>query len=210
MCRVRASSRSVWTLLAGATFFLLPQLASAQYYPPPGYPPYPPPGGGGVNPAFGSNTSSLQNTISSGGVNRMTNSLANPLNFIQYGQTTGIGPIRGTVRIYNVFGTYAQTGGGGNATTGGGNFLGSNTGAGGFGTQIPGSGATTGDDGPQGVLLHVNYAQMFFPNQQNLNQSNNAQTGFQSGGGLGGYPGFGYGYGNPVGKGGFGNGGSGL
>src|SRR5262249_1903999 len=177
------------------------------------YPPYPyPPPGGGQNPAFGSNTSSLQNTIGTQGINRMTNSLANPLNFIQYGQTTGVGPIRATVRIYNVFGTYALEGAGGNATTGGGNFLGSNTGAGGFGTQIPGSGATNGDDGPQGVLLHVNFAQMFFPNQQAINQSNNAQTGFQGGGGFGGFPGGGFGYGFPggYGKGGFGNGGSGL
>src|SRR5262245_8145874 len=39
-----------------------------------------------------------------GGVTRATSSLANPLNFYQYGQVTGVGPITGTVRIYNQFG----------------------------------------------------------------------------------------------------------
>src|SRR5262245_37873644 len=43
-----------------------------------------------------------------GGVTRATSSLANPLDFYQYGQVTGVGPIRGTVRIYNQFGLMEQ------------------------------------------------------------------------------------------------------
>src|SRR5262249_7213355 len=117
------------------------------------------------------------------------------------------------VRIYNVFGTYMFEGGGSSGGVGdgaqGGNFLGSNTGAGGFGTQIPGSGASNGDDAPAGVLLHVNYAHMFFPNQQQINQSNNIGI---NGGGFQGFPPGGFGYGFPPygGKTYFGNGGSGL
>ena len=57
---------------------------------------------------------------------------------------------------------------------------------------MPGSGASNGDDGPAGTLLHVNYAHMFFPNQQQINQSNNIGI---NGGGFQGFPGgFGYGY----------------
>src|SRR5262249_35654644 len=71
------------------------------------------------------------------------------------------------------------------------------TGVKGFGTGLPGAGATyNGDDPPQGVLLHVNYAALFFPDQQKVNQLNNAANG-------GSFGAFG-------GKGGGGNGGCGL
>lgn len=150
------------------------------------------------------------------GVNRMTNSLANPLNFIQYGQTTGVGPIRGTVRIYNTFGTLDIQGGGG---LGQGFQAGQQVGQG-FGGlantagsgNIPGIGATQGgDDPPQGVLLHVQYAQMFFPNQRQINQNAfQTQPPLGGGGGFGGFGGFGGG-GFGGGKSQFnGNGGSGL
>jgi len=187
--------------------------AAYPYPPPPGYPggypqnPYQP-----QQPIIPGNTSSTANVIGGGGVTRATSYLANPIGFHQWGQTTGVGPIRGTVRIYNVFGTYMFEGGGSSGGQGGslqgGNFLGTNTGSGGFGTNIPGSGASNGDDAPSGVLLHVNYAHMFFPNQTNINQSNNIGVG---GGGGGGIPGgFGYGYPgggfSPYGQ----NGGSGL
>jgi hypothetical protein len=133
------------------------------------------------------------------GIRRMTNSLANPLNFQQYGQMTGVGPIRGTVRIYNQFG---QQGSGGlngmnSDPFGGGGGYGGQGGMGGGGggsSQLPGVGATPGDDPPQGVLLHVNYAQMFLPHspQTNSNFSNpyNRYPGFGAGfpGGYGGYP----------------------
>src|SRR5262249_2225536 len=45
---------------------------------------------------------------SAGGIVRATSSLANPLNFYQWAQITGVGPIRGTVRIYNQFGLVEQ------------------------------------------------------------------------------------------------------
>src|SRR5262249_10102689 len=99
-----------------------------------------------------------------GGVTRATSSLANPLNFYQYGQVTGVGPIRGTVRIYNQFGLLGQdqnSGGLGGSLVLGANNLNNQ--------QLPGQGNTQGDDPPQGVLLHVNYAQMFLPNQQQIN-----------------------------------------
>ncbi|OAI50603.1 hypothetical protein AYO44_17660 [Planctomycetaceae bacterium SCGC AG-212-F19] len=132
-----------------------------------------------------------------GGINRMTNSLPNPINFQQYGQMTGVGPIRGTVRIYNQFGPQ-QMSGNSNPYTGQGGQGGGGSGGGG---SLPGVGATQGDDPPQGVLLHVNYAQMFLPSQpqQNNNNFNNPYgrfPGFGAGfpGGFGGYP---YGAGFP-------------
>jgi hypothetical protein len=149
-----------------------------------------------------------------GGVVRATSSLANPMNFYQYGQTTGIGPIHGTVRIYNQFGQQGQQQDPLSQALGGSNNQ-----------QLPGQGATQGDDPPQGVLLHVNYASMFLPNQQQVNGGGN-QFGRGGGGagpyGLGGgYGGFGGPYGGGFGggfgpgmggfgKGGFGNGGNGL
>ncbi|OAI49986.1 hypothetical protein AYO44_06025 [Planctomycetaceae bacterium SCGC AG-212-F19] len=149
------------------------------------------------------------------GVNRMTNSLANPLNFQQYGQTTGVGPIRGTVRIYNTFGILDIQGGGGLAQ---GFQAGQQVGQG-FGGQantagsgnIPGIGATQGgDDPPQGVLLHVQYASLFFPNQRQINQ-NAFQTQAPIGGGFGGFPGQPFGQFGGGGKSQFnGNGGAGL
>jgi hypothetical protein len=145
-------------------------------------------GGGGMN-----------NSNGGGGLRRATSQLANPMNFWQYGQVTGIGPIRGTVRIYNQFGTLALAG-----------LQGMNAGINGGGQQLPGQGATAdGDDPPQGVLLHVNYAQMFLPNQQQL-QNQQYPRPF---GGFGGFPAYGYpgafGLGS-VGKMSFGNGASGL
>jgi hypothetical protein len=124
------------------------------------------------------------------GIARATGRLSNPTTFHQYSQTTGVGPIR--VRLFNIFGTFARTGSGG-----GGGAVGS-------GTGLPGSGATYGgDDPPQGVLLHVNCANMFLPSQAQVNQLNNT-TGFG---------GFGHaGFSNPgASKGGYlGNGDSGL
>jgi hypothetical protein len=163
--------------------------------------PFQNPGGGpGVgNPGGGGNQAQ--------GIMRATSKLPNPLNFWQYGQTTGVGVIHGTVRIYNEFGTLAQ---GGSQTQGGIGGGGSSTG------QLPGQGATQGDDPPQGVLLHVNYAAMYLPTQQQINaQSQNRNQpyggfgGYGGGypGGFGGYGGFGPGGG---GKGVFGNGGNGL
>jgi len=151
-----------------------------------------------------------------GGVTRATSSLANPINFYQYGQVTGVGPITGTVRIYNQFGLVGQQDQNQNQFGGGGNQ-----------NQLPGQGATQGDDPPQGVLLHVNYANMFLPNQQQINGGGNQFGGGGRGpyGGYGGgYPGYGGGYGpggfgggfgpgfgGGFGKGGaFGNGGNGL
>lgn len=135
-----------------------------------------------------------------GGVTRATSSLANPINFYQYGQQTGIGPIRGTVRIYNQFGTTGQQqqdplsqalGGGNNQ-------------------QLPGQGATQGDDPPQGVLLHVNYANMFLPNQQQMNQGGNQNQFGRGGGGFGPFGQGGFGPGGFGGNGGFGPGGFGM
>jgi hypothetical protein len=130
--------------------------------------------------------------------------LANPINFYQWGQVTGVGPIRGTVRIYNQFGLMEQQ----NQNQGGGGLYGGLLGGlGGLGNQnqLPGQGATNGDDPPQGVLLHVNYANMFLPNQQQVTGQNRGGFG-GFGGGFGGAPGFGYG----GGKGYFGNGANGL
>jgi hypothetical protein len=141
------------------------------------------------------------------GIQRATSKLPNPLNFWQYGQTTSVGVIHGTVRIYNEFGTLAQ---GGSLTQGGGMGGGGTTG------QLPGQGATQGDDPSAGVLLHVNYAAMYLPTQQQINaqaQNRNAYGGFGgfSGGYGGGYPAVYGGFGGGVaGKGVFGNGGNGL
>jgi hypothetical protein len=139
-----------------------------------------------------------------GGVSRATSSLANPINFYQWGQVTGVGPIRGTVRIYNQFGLIEQQNQ--NQGGGGGLYGGLLGGLGGLGNQnqLPGQGATNGDDPPQGVLLHVNYANMFLPNQQQVTGQNRSTFG-GFGGGFG-APGFGYG----GGKGYFGNGANGL
>jgi hypothetical protein len=131
--------------------------------------------------------------------------LANPLNFYQWAQITGVGPIRGTVRICNQFGLVAQQ-----LQQQNGDPYASLFGLGGQ-NQLPGQGATPGDDPPQGVLLHVNYANMFLPNQAQLNAGNRSGFGSFS------YPGFGYPYGGGLGssyggfgKGNFGNGGAGL
>ena len=146
-------------------------------------------------------------------IQRSINMLPTTVNYWQYSQITGVKPIIGTVRIYNTFGTLGiQNGGGlGQGFQAGGQqqgiLGGQQQGAQG---NIPGIGATQGDDPPQGTLLHVQYAQLFFPNQQNINQQAFGNQGMGGGfgglGGLGGNP-FG-GFGKPGG--GFGNGGSGL
>jgi hypothetical protein len=138
---------------------------------------------------------------SGGGVTRATSSLANPINFYQYGQATGVGPIRGTVRIYNQFGLVGE-----DQNQNGLNGLNNLFGFGNNNQQLPGQGNTQGDDSPQGVLLHVNYAQMFLPNQQQVGGGGVAglRGGFGAFGGSFGYGGGGFG------KGYFGNGGSGL
>jgi hypothetical protein len=143
-------------------------------------------------------------------IQRSTNFLPNPVNYWQYTQVTAVKPIIGTVRIYNTFGTLGVPGGGGlgqgftaGTQFGGGGGFGGQTGAGG---NIPGIGTSSGgDDPPQGVLLHVQYANMFFPNQQQIN----AQS-FQPPQGGGGFPGFGGGFPGFGGKGYFGSGRSGL
>jgi hypothetical protein len=148
-----------------------------------------------------------------GGVQRATSSLANPINFYQWGQVTGVGPIRGTVRIYNQFGLVEQQNQNQGGAGGFGGLLGGLGGLGGNNNQLPGQGATQGDDPPQGVLLHVNYANMFLPNQQQVTgQNQGGFGGFGRGfGGVGGVPGFGGGFGGPgFGKGGFGNGATGI
>jgi hypothetical protein len=103
-----------------------------------------------LNPAFTNSLASngLGNQQPQG-TQRSTSTLANPMNFYQYGQITGTGPSNGTVGIYNQFGLlgmqynpYSSVTGG--VTSGGGNP-------------------------PPGVLLSVNYAQMFLPNQQTIN-----------------------------------------
>jgi hypothetical protein len=202
--------------LAFVVLSLLPTSVEAQFRPPinplnPLFPPaFPPvlPLPVPVNP----------NSINGGGggVTRATSSLANPIDFYQWGQVTGVGPIRGTVRIYNQFGLVEQNQQNQGGLGGFGGLLG---GLGGLNNnnQLPGQGATQGDDPPQGVLLHVNYANMFLPNQQQINGGQN-QGGFGGfgrgfGGGFGGVPGFGGGYGGipgGFGKGGFGNGASGI
>jgi hypothetical protein len=180
---------SLFLALVLAVFWLLPNRADA-YYMPPSQNPF---ANGGSGLGGGGNQAQ--------GITRATSNLPNPLNFWQYGQVTGVGPIRGTVRIYNEFGTLVQ---GGSLTQGG---LGGGRGS------LPGQGATQGDDPPQGVLLSVNYAAMFLPTQQQIN--NQGQGGFGNPyGGFGGFPaigGYPGGFGNyGGGKGAFGNGGNGL
>jgi hypothetical protein len=184
------------TALASAALCLLPDRAEAFGIPP---------GGGGFP---GGPQNNAAGTNSGGGLKRATSNLPNPMNFWQYGQITGVSPTRGTVRIYNQFGTLAMSG-----------MQGQNAGINGGGNQLPGQGTTAdGDDPPQGVLLHVNYANMFLPNQQQLQNQNQQRPGFGGfGGGLGGYPGgfggypggFGGGFGGGF-PGGFQNGGTGL
>src|SRR5262245_17732929 len=89
--------------------------------------------------AGGGNFSGVGNFGLGGGLTRATGLLANPTNFMQYSQTTGVGPIRGTVRIYNQFGLLATSGGG---AGGGGAF-------GGFGAAggMPGVGGMQGGAG---------------------------------------------------------------
>ncbi len=126
---------------------------------------------------------------------RAQNNIPNPVNFWQYSQVTGVKPTFGTVTIYNQFGQqgmaqnpFQQAGIGGIGGVGGAG------GAGGAGGQGKSNG---GDDPPQGVLLHVNYANMFFPNQQQINNQNALQPGLGGigGGGLGGLGGIGgFGY----------------
>ncbi len=116
---------------------------------------------------------------------RAQNNIPNPVNFWQYSQVTGVKPTFGTVTIYNTFGQQGMTqnpfqqAGIAGAGAGGG--------AGGIGMTVG------GDDPPQGVLLHVNYANMFLPNQQQINQQNALNPGFGGGlgGGLGGIGGIG-------------------
>jgi hypothetical protein len=185
-------------LVAAAIFWLLPEQAHAYGYPYPYPTPFPPPN---------NNMNNNNQANGGGGLMRATSQLANPMNFWQYGQVTGVAPIRGTVRIYNQFGTLAMAG-----------LQGMNAGINGGGNQLPGQGTTAdGDDPPQGVLLHVNYANMFLPNQQQLQNQQRSFGGFGGFGGFpggypgafGGYPG-GYGFGGFGGPGGFQNGGHGL
>jgi hypothetical protein len=179
--------------LAAAGLCLLPERAEAYGFPQQPFP------GGPQNNAAGTN--------SGGGLKRATSNLPNPMNFWQYGQITGVAPTRGTVRIYNQFGTLAMAG-----------LQGQNAGINGGGNQLPGQGTTAdGDDPPQGVLLHVNYANMFLPNQQQLQNQGQQRPGFGGfGGGFGGYPGGFGGYPGAYGgfgggiPGGFQNGGNGL
>jgi hypothetical protein len=163
-----------------------------------------PPGGGGFP---GGPQNNAAGTNSGGGLKRATSNLPNPMNFWQYGQITGVSPTRGTVRIYNQFGTLAMSG-----------LQGQNAGINGGGNQLPGQGTTAdGDDPPQGVLLHVNYANLFLPNQHQLQGQNQQRPGYGGfggypggyPGGFGGYPGVG-GFGGFGGAGGFQNGGNGL
>jgi hypothetical protein len=197
----RALRCCAFSALATGACWLLTDRGEAYYQPPGGgVNPFQNPGGGPGVGAPGGGGNQAQ------GITRATSKLPNPLNFWQYGQTTGVGVIHGTVRIYNEFGTLAQ---GGSQTQGG-------IGGGGSTGQLPGQGATQGDDPPQGVLLHVNYAAMYLPTQQQINaQSQNRNQ--QPYGGFGGYPGVGGfgGYGGGFapgigGKGVFGNGGNGL
>jgi hypothetical protein len=108
-----------------------------------------------LNPAFSgqfsTNTSSgtSSGTTQPQGIQRSTTTLANPLNFWQYGQVTGVGPTTGTVGIANTFG-----------------ILGMQSYAMGLNNNPTG---TQGDSAPPGVGLSVNYAQQFFPNQTLIN-----------------------------------------
>ncbi len=117
---------------------------------------------------------------------RAQNSIPNPVNFWQYSQVTGVKPTFGTVTIYNTFGQQGMAQNpfqqAGIAPAGGA----AGGGQGGIGQTVG------GDDPPQGVLLHVNYANMFLPNQQKINNQNALQPGFGGlGGGLGGLGGVG-------------------
>jgi hypothetical protein len=119
---------------------------------------------------------------------RAQNNIPNPVNFFQYSQVTGVKPTFGTVTIYNQFGQqgmaqnpFQQAGIGGIGGLGGAGGVGGNQGK-----------SNGGDDPPQGVLLHVNYANMFFPNQQQINNQNAIQPGVGGLGGLGGIGGLGY------------------
>jgi hypothetical protein len=199
-----AISKSGVLLLAGAAFSMFPTSAKAQWGSPfnPNNNPFnnpffnSNPFGSPFSPGMGIGNAGIQQ----GGVTRATSSLANPINFYQYGQITGVAPIRGTVAIYNQFGLLAMQG--------------NNSGFGSSSSsQLPGQGTTQGDDPPQGVLLHVNYANMFLPNQQQINGTGGFGQ-FGGGGGFsgGGFGGFGGGFpgGGGFGKGAFGNGASGL
>jgi hypothetical protein len=201
----RTIARAGVGALAMAMLSLLPGKASAQFNPFNPLNPFNP-----FNPVVPFPVPVNPNAIGNqgGGVTRATSSLANPINFYQYGQITGVGPIRGTVRIYNQFGLVEQQ----NQNQGGfGGLFGGLGGIGGNNNQLPGQGATDGDDPPQGVLLHVNYANMFLPNQQQVTGQNRGGFGGFGGGfgGFGGVPGFGFG-GPGFGKGAFGNGATGI
>ena len=192
--------------LTSFLFFLLPTDAHALFVVPPG---------GGLQNLGGGGGQQQQTPQ----IQRATNTLSNPVNFWQYSQITGVKPTIGTVRIYNQFGTLANQNGSANQGFGGnqggfgfgGGFGGGGFGGGGQGSQLPGVGTSSGgDDPPQGVLLSVNYANMFFPNQTQLNQTNQGNGG-QGGFGIGGFGGgFNNGFNGGFGKGGFGNGGAGL
>jgi hypothetical protein len=203
----RAAINSFGLTLAATAFFCLTNSASAQGY-------LGINGGGGLLGGL----AGLQGGGGGGGqpqvqIQRAINPLSNPINYWQYGQVTGVKPTFGTVRIHNEFGTFAQMQQGG---LGQGGIGGVGGGLGGGGGQGQGSGPTPGDDPPQGVMLHVNYAQLFFPNQQQMNGQNQPQglgaLGGLGGLGLGGLGGGLYGnrFGLPNGKGLFGNGDDGL
>jgi hypothetical protein len=186
----RASSKCFGLMLAVAAFLCVTATASAQIL-------------GGIN-GLGGGLAGLQGGlagIQGGGggggqqamIQRAINPLSNPINYWQYGQVTAVKPIFGTVRIHNEFGTFAQMqqGGLGQGGIGGqGGLGGLGGGGGGQGMSQP----TPGDDPPQGVMLHVNYAQLFFPNQQQMNGQNQPQQGGLGAlGGLGGIGGLGLG-----------------
>jgi hypothetical protein len=106
-----------------------------------------------ANPYFTGGYSA--NTASSSpvpqGTQRATSALANPMNFWQYGQITGTGPTRGTVQTYNVFGLLGMQNN---------PYLGS---------TLSSNSNQNNDSPPPGVNLSVNYAQMFLPNQAQVN-----------------------------------------
>ena len=114
-----------------------------------------------LNPSFTSSfaANGVNNNQTSQGPQRGTSTLANPMNFYQYGQITGTGPNNGTVATYSQFGLLGSLYNPYSNVT---------------------SGVTSGGNPPPGVLLSVNYGQMFLPNQSTVNN--------------GGYP---YGYLNP-------------
>jgi hypothetical protein len=144
----RTVGRAGVIALAVAMLSLLPGKANAQFNPFNPLNPFNP-----FNPVVPFPVPVNPNAIGNqgGGVTRATSSLANPINFYQYGQITGVGPITGTVRIYNQFGLLGMNNNqnGLNGLFGGLGGLNNNN-------QLPGQGATQGDDPPQGVLLHVN------------------------------------------------------